>query len=165
MSDTPFDRPRRVIPGGVNSPVRAFGSVGGEPVFVRSGQGAYLTDVDGRRRLDYVQSWGASILGHAAPHIVEAVQAAAAEGTSFGAPTLREVELAEAIVERVPSVDEVRLVNSGTEAGMTAVRLAAEPRVGRSSSSSPVATTATSMHCSSRPGAAWRHSVFPGRPV
>ncbi|MCZ7529446.1 MAG: glutamate-1-semialdehyde 2,1-aminomutase [Acidimicrobiia bacterium] len=124
MSDTPFDRARRVIPGGVNSPVRAFGSVGGEPVFVRNGQGAYLVDIEGHRRLDYVQSWGASILGHAAPHIVEAVQAAAAEGTSFGAPTLREVELAEAIVERVPSVDKVRLVNSGTEAGMTAVRLA-----------------------------------------
>lgn len=124
MSDTPFDRARRVIPGGVNSPVRAFGSVGGEPVFVSSGQGAYVTDVDGNRRLDYVQSWGASILGHAAAPIVAAVQRAAAEGTSFGAPTLREVELAEAIVDRVPSVDKVRLVNSGTEAGMTAVRLA-----------------------------------------
>lgn len=124
MSDTPFDRARRVIPGGVNSPVRAFGSVGGDPVFVRSGKGAYLTDEAGTRRIDYVQSWGASILGHAAPRIVEAVQAAAAEGTSFGAPTLREVELAEAVVERVPSVDKVRLVSSGTEAGMTAVRLA-----------------------------------------
>lgn len=124
MSDTPFDRARRVIPGGVNSPVRAFGSVGGDPVFVRSGEGAYLTDEAGVRRIDYVQSWGASILGHAAPPIVEAVQAAAAEGTSFGAPTVREVELAEAIVDRVPSVDKVRLVNSGTEAGMTAVRLA-----------------------------------------
>jgi glutamate-1-semialdehyde 2,1-aminomutase len=123
MSDV-FDRARAVIPGGVDSPVRSFASVGGEPFFVASGRGATLTDTDGRTYLDYVQSWGASILGHAHPAVVEAVARAAADGTSFGAPTEREVELAEAIVARVPSVDKVRLVSSGTEAGMTAVRLA-----------------------------------------
>ena len=119
-----FDRARAVIPGGVNSPVRAFGAVGGEPFFVERAEGAYVWDTDGRRYCDWVQSWGASILGHAHPKIVEAVQRAAADGTSFGAPTRREVELAEAICERVPSVEKVRLVSSGTEAAMTAVRLA-----------------------------------------
>ena len=104
--------------------MRAFGAVGGEPFFVARGDGAYLFDTDGRRYVDYVQSWGASILGHAHPKIVAAVQKAAADGTSFGAPTGREVELAEAICARVPSVDKVRLVSSGTEAAMTAVRLA-----------------------------------------
>ncbi len=112
------------IPGGVNSPVRAFNAVGGSPFFVASAKGAELVDTEGRRYVDYVQSWGASILGHADPQIVEAVQRAAADGTSFGAPTAREVELAEAICERVPSVEKVRLVSSGTEAAMTAVRLA-----------------------------------------
>ncbi len=115
---------RPVIPGGVNSPVRSFASVGGEPFFVARGDGAYLVDTDGNRYVDYVQSWGASILGHAHPAVVEAVQRAAAAGTSYGAPTEREVELAEVIAARVPSVDKVRLVSSGTEAGMTAVRLA-----------------------------------------
>jgi len=118
-----FDRARARIPGGVNSPVRAFGAVGGEPFFVARGDGAYLWDTDGNRYCDYVQSWGASILGHAHPKVVEAVQRAAADGTSFGAPTAGEVELAEAICERVPSIEKVRLVSSGTEAAMTAVRL------------------------------------------
>lgn len=118
-----FPRARAVIPGGVNSPVRAFGAVGGEPFFVDRAEGAHLFDSDGRRYCDYVQSWGASILGHAHPAVVEAVQDAAAVGTSFGAPTEREVALAEAVVERVPSVERVRLVNSGTEAAMTALRL------------------------------------------
>ena len=112
------------IPGGVNSPVRGFNAVGGAPFFVASGRGAELVDTEGNHYIDYVQSWGASILGHADPHIVEAVQRAAADGTSFGAPTAREVELAEAICDRVPSVEKVRLVSSGTEAAMTAVRLA-----------------------------------------
>lgn len=123
MSDW-FERAKRRIPGGVNSPVRAFGSVGGEPVFVARAEGAWIEGVDGRRYLDYVQSWGASILGHAHPAVVEAVRRAAADGTSYGAPTPREVELAEAICDRVPSVEKVRLVSSGTEAAMTAVRLA-----------------------------------------
>jgi glutamate-1-semialdehyde 2,1-aminomutase len=119
-----FTRASARIPGGVNSPVRAFGAVGGEPFFVARGQGSWIEDTEGRRYLDYVQSWGASILGHAYPAIVEAVQRAAAGGTSFGAPTTREVELAEAIAARVPSVQKLRLVSSGTEAAMTAVRLA-----------------------------------------
>ena len=119
-----FERAQAVIPGGVDSPVRSFASVGGEPFFVARAQGPYLFDTEGRRYVDYVQSWGASILGHAHPAVVEAVQQAAAAGTSYGAPTEREVELAEAIAARVPSVDKVRLVSSGTEAGMTAIRLA-----------------------------------------
>jgi glutamate-1-semialdehyde 2,1-aminomutase len=118
------DRALARIPGGVDSPVRSFASVGGEPFFVDHARGAWIVDTDGRRYLDYVQSWGASILGHAHPLVVEAVQRAAAAGTSYGAPTEREVELAEAIAARVPSVDKVRLVSSGTEAAMTTVRLA-----------------------------------------
>jgi glutamate-1-semialdehyde 2,1-aminomutase len=120
----PLERALARIPGGVNSPVRSFASVGGEPFFVAEGRGAFLTDTDGNRYLDYVQSWGASILGHAHPVVVDAVQRAAAAGTSYGAPTIREVELAEAITARVPSAEKVRLVSSGTEAGMTVVRLA-----------------------------------------
>ncbi len=119
-----FQRALARIPGGVNSPVRSFASVGGEPFFVASASGASITDTDGREYLDYVQSWGASILGHAHPKVVEAIQRAAAAGSSYGAPTPGEVELAEAIAERVASVEKVRLVSSGTEAAMTAVRLA-----------------------------------------
>ncbi|OWY62574.1 aspartate aminotransferase family protein, partial [cyanobacterium TDX16] len=118
------ERARSVIPGGVSSPVRAFNSVGGDPYVVARGEGAYVWDVEGRRYTDFVQSYGAVILGHAHPAIVEAVQRAAAKGTSFGAPTPGEVLLAEEIVRRVPSVDQVRFVNSGTEATMTALRLA-----------------------------------------
>jgi glutamate-1-semialdehyde 2,1-aminomutase len=124
VSGSLFARAEARIPGGVNSPVRAFRSVGGSPFFVARASGARLTDTDGRTYVDYVQSWGASILGHAHPKVVDAVQRAAADGTSYGAPTAREVELAEAICDRVPSVEKVRLVSSGTEAGMTAVRLA-----------------------------------------
>ena len=119
-----FKRASDVIPGGVDSPVRAFGSVGGHPYFVARAEGCYVWDVEGRRYVDYVQSWGASILGHADSRVVDAVRRAAAEGTSYGAPTEREVLLAEAIRERVPSCQKVRLVNSGTEAAMSVVRLA-----------------------------------------
>ena len=119
-----FQRAQAVIPGGVNSPVRAFGKVGGTPYFVARAEGAYVWDVEGRRYTDYVQSWGASILGHAHPAVVEAVSRAASAGTSYGAPTEREVLLAEAIAARVPSCERVRLVSSGTEAAMTAVRVA-----------------------------------------
>ena len=122
--DALLARANERIPGGVNSPVRAFNAVGGAPFFVARASGAELIDTEGNHYIDYVQSWGASILGHADPSVVEAVQRAAADGTSFGAPTAREVELAEAICERVPSVEKVRLVSSGTEAAMTAVRLA-----------------------------------------
>jgi glutamate-1-semialdehyde 2,1-aminomutase len=123
-SEELFARARAVIPGGVDSPVRAFGSVGGTPPFIVRGEGAYVEDADGRRSLDYVQSWGALLFGHARPEIVAAATAAAARGTSFGAPTEGEVLLAERIVAAVPSVEMVRLVSSGTEAAMTAVRLA-----------------------------------------
>jgi glutamate-1-semialdehyde 2,1-aminomutase len=119
-----FERAQRVIPGGVNSPVRAFRSVGGTPYFVTRGEGAYVWDADGNQYIDYVQSYGASILGHAHPKVVEAVQRAAADGTSFGAPTEREVLLAEEICARVAGCELVRLVSSGTEAAMSAIRLA-----------------------------------------
>jgi glutamate-1-semialdehyde 2,1-aminomutase len=118
-------RARAVIPGGVNSPVRAWGAVGGgEPFFVRRGEGAYLEDTDGKRYVDWVQSWGPLVFGHSDAEVVEAVQEAAADGTTFGAPTEREVEVAEEICAAVPSVEKVRLVSSGTEAAMSAVRLA-----------------------------------------
>jgi glutamate-1-semialdehyde 2,1-aminomutase len=123
-NDELFERALRVIPGGVNSPVRAFGSVGGTPYFVTRADGAFVWDVEGERYTDFVQSYGAIILGHAHPKVVEAVRAAAGDGTSFGAPTEREVLLAEAICERVPSCERVRLVSSGTEATMSALRLA-----------------------------------------
>jgi glutamate-1-semialdehyde 2,1-aminomutase len=123
-SEELFARASRVIPGGVDSPVRAFGGVGGTPVFIERGEGAYLIDVDGNRYVDLVQSWGALLFGHARSEIVEAAVAAAAKGTSFGAPTEGEVELATDIVDAIPSVEQVRLVNSGTEAAMSAIRLA-----------------------------------------
>jgi glutamate-1-semialdehyde 2,1-aminomutase len=119
-----FQRARKVIPGGVNSPVRAFGAVGGTPRFFARGEGAYLVDVDGDRYVDLVCSWGPLIAGHAHPRVVEAVQAAAARGTSFGAPTEAEVTLAEEVARRVPAVEKLRMVSSGTEATMSAARLA-----------------------------------------
>ena len=118
-----FARASALMPGGVNSPVRAFGSVGGTPVFMASGQGAYLTDVDGNQYVDLVCSWGPLVLGHAHPAVVSAVQAAAAQGTSFGTATAAEAELAAELIERTP-VERVRLVSSGTEATMSALRLA-----------------------------------------
>ncbi len=123
-SEALFARASAVTPGGVNSPVRAFGSVGGTPPFIRSARGCRLTDEDGNSYVDLVGSWGPMILGHAHPRVVEAVQEAAASGLSFGAPTEREVELAEEIAARIDPVEAVRLVNSGTEATMSAVRLA-----------------------------------------
>jgi glutamate-1-semialdehyde 2,1-aminomutase len=119
-----FDRARAVIPGGVNSPVRAFRSVGGTPRFMAAGQGAHLFDADGNRYIDYVGSWGPLILGHAHPEVVAAAKAAIDRGSSYGAPTEGEVELAEEVVDRVRGVEMVRLVSSGTEAGMSAIRLA-----------------------------------------
>ena len=119
-----FERAQRVIPGGVNSPVRAFRAVGGTPRFIARAQGAYLWDAEGQRYIDYIGSWGPMILGHGHPAVLEAVHKAAADGLSFGAPTEREIELAEAILAHVPSMDQVRLVSSGTEAGMSALRLA-----------------------------------------
>ncbi|WP_022978841.1 glutamate-1-semialdehyde 2,1-aminomutase [Ideonella sp. B508-1] len=119
-----FERAQQSIPGGVNSPVRAFRAVGGTPRFITRGEGAYIWDADGQRYIDYIGSWGPMILGHGHPAVLEAVLSAAREGFSFGAPTEREVELAEAIIGLVPSIEQVRLVSSGTEAGMSAIRLA-----------------------------------------
>ncbi len=119
-----FERAKALIPGGVNSPVRAFRAVGGTPRFVQRAQGAYFWDANGKRHIDYIGSWGPMILGHGHPAVLEAVQKAALEGFSFGAPTEREVELAEAIVKAVPSIEMVRLVSSGTEAAMSTLRLA-----------------------------------------
>src|SRR5262249_32581319 len=123
-SQSLFKRALELMPGGVNSQARAFGGVGGEPVCIARGNGAYLRGVDGNRYIDYVGSWGPMILGHVHPAVVDAVQQAASRGTSFGAPTERESELAELIVGAFPSIEKVRLVNSGTEATMSAIRLA-----------------------------------------
>ncbi len=119
-----FVRATRVIPGGVNSPARAFGAVGGSPLFIERGEGQYLFDIDGNRLIDYIGSWGPHILGHCHPAVTAAVAAALTRGTSFGAPTEQESELAELIVDAVPSIEKVRMVNSGTEATMSAIRLA-----------------------------------------
>ena len=122
-SEQLFRQAQKHIPGGVNSPVRAFNAVGGTPRFIRSAQGPWLTDVDGKRYVDLICSWGPMLLGHAPPEVQAAVQAAVARGTSYGTPTEPEVELAEEIVDRTP-VDRVRFVSSGTEATMSAIRLA-----------------------------------------
>ena len=119
-----FEAAKAVIPGGVNSPVRAFKSVGGTPIFVEKAKGAYLFDEDGNRLIDYISSWGPMILGHAQTAVIEAIQAQAEKGTSYGIPTALETEIAELVVQAVPNIDKVRFVNSGTEACMSAVRLA-----------------------------------------
>ena len=123
-SSVQFQKAQQYIPGGVNSPVRAFKGVGGDPVFIQKAQGAYMTDVDNKQYIDYVGSWGPMILGHAHPEVIEAVQAAAEHGLSFGAPTEAETTLAQKICELIPSIDQVRMVSSGTEATMSALRLA-----------------------------------------
>lgn len=124
LSHAAFERAKKLIPGGVNSPARAFGGVGGEPLFMRRAKGQYLYDLDGGKYLDYIGSWGPMILGHAHEEVLEAVYQAAADSSSFGAPTERESELAELIIQATPSMEKVRLVNSGTEATMSAIRLA-----------------------------------------
>src|SRR5437764_1478246 len=123
-SEELFRRAVEKIPGGVNSPVRAFRSVGGQPIFIARGEGSHLFDVDGNEYIDYVGSWGPLLLGHRHPEILAALQEALGIGTSFGAPTEREIELADAIIDAVPSIEMVRLVNSGTEATMSAIRVA-----------------------------------------
>ncbi len=123
-SERHYEKAQHVIPGGVNSPARAFQSVGGTPLFIDEAHGAYMTDVDGNRYVDYVGSWGPMIFGHADPDVVEAVNQAAAKSTSFGAPTQIEIDVAELVCELVPSIEKVRMVNSGTEATMSAARLA-----------------------------------------
>src|SRR5438270_11368579 len=119
-----FEEAQMLLPGGVNSPVRAFRGVGGDPVFIDHASGPYLYDVDGNSYLDYVQSWGPMILGHAHPNVVNAVIEASKRGFSFGAPTEAESELATLVIESVPSIEMLRFVNSGTEATLTALRLA-----------------------------------------
>jgi glutamate-1-semialdehyde 2,1-aminomutase len=124
QNDTLFTRAQLTTPGGVNSPVRAFRSVGGTPRFITRAEGPYFYDADGKRYIDYIGSWGPAIVGHAHPQVVKAVQDAAANGLSFGAPTLGEVEMAETLCKLVPSIEQIRLVSSGTEATMSALRLA-----------------------------------------
>src|SRR5450759_2692817 len=123
-SEELFRRAVEKIPGGVNSPVRAFRGVGGHPVFIARGEGSHLFDVDGNEYIDYIGSWGPLLLGHRHPEILDAIQQALTRGTSFGAPTELEIELAETICAMVPSMEMVRLVNSGTEATMSALRVA-----------------------------------------
>ncbi len=123
-SNSLFSQAKKRIPGGVNSPVRAFGAVGGAPAFIQSGRGSRITDVDGKTYIDYVMSWGPLILGHAHPAVVKAIGDAAKRGTTFGAPTPGEVELAETLCGAVKGLDRVRLVSSGTEAAMSALRAA-----------------------------------------
>ncbi len=123
-SEAAYERACRLLPGGVNSPARAFGAVGGKPLFMQRGEGPFLYDLDGRRYIDFIGSWGPMILGHADPRVIEAICRAAERGTSFGAPTEAESELAELIISAVPSIERLRLVNSGTEATMSAIRLA-----------------------------------------
>src|SRR5437868_14034869 len=123
-SEQLFERAQKSIPGGVNSPVRAFRSVGGTPVFLKKAKGAYLYDDDGNRYIDYINSWGPMILGHAFEPVVDAIQKKAMDSTSFGAPTELEIEMAELIKSMVPNVDLIRMVSSGTEACMSALRLA-----------------------------------------
>ena len=124
LSSKLFDSAKKIIPGGVNSPVRAFRNVGGDPFFVRAAKGSKIWDVDNREMIDYVGTWGPAILGHAPLPVIEAVHETAKRGVSFGIPNPLEIEIAKIIVDWVPSVEKVRMVNSGTEATMSAVRLA-----------------------------------------
>lgn len=124
LSERAFEEASRLMPGGVNSPVRAFKSVGGNPVFIEKAKGAYLWDLDSNRYIDYVGTWGPAILGHTHPEVIAAIQKTAESGTSFGAPTLLETELAKLVIDMVPGIEKVRFVNSGTEAVMSAIRLA-----------------------------------------
>ena len=124
QSDVLFEQAKKVIPGGVNSPVRAFNGVGGNPVFFTKGEGAYLFDADGKKYIDYVASWGPLIIGHANQDVISAVKKTLEDGLGFGAPTQIETTLAEKVCELVPSIEMVRMVSSGTEATMSAIRLA-----------------------------------------
>ena len=123
ISEQLFDKARTLIPGGVNSPVRAFRAVGGTPLFIKSAKGAYIFDEDNKPYIELINSWGPMILGHAFEPVEEAVREAIQHGFSFGAPTRKEVEMAELIVDMVPSIEKVRMVNSGTEATMAAIRV------------------------------------------
>ncbi len=160
-----FDRAAAVTPGGVNSPVRAFRAVGGTPRFMVSGSGPYLTDSDGREYVDLVCSWGPMILGHAHPEVIAAVQEAVARGTSFGTPGEGEVALAEEMVARIEPLEQVRLVSSGTEATMSAIRLARGFTRRTKVIKFAAATTATSTRCSPPRAVVWRRSRCPTPPA
>ena len=151
---TAFDRAKKLMPGGVNSPARAFGGVGGSPLFIDRAEGPHLYDLEGRQFIDYIGSWGPMILGHARSEVIEAITKAASRGSSYGAPTEAESELAEQIIDAVPSVEKVRLVNSGTEATMSAIRLLEVPRGVTKSLSSAEIIMATLTACSSQQEAA-----------
>jgi len=164
-SEELFKEALKFIPGGVNSPVRAFKSVGGAPVFIDHAEGSRIYDVEGRAYIDYIGSWGPMIVGHSHPRVVEALKKALDKGTSFGAPTELETELAQRVIEAVPSVEMVRMVNSGTEATMSAIRVARGYTDGTRSSSSRGATTAMPTGSSSRPVPAPPLSAFPRVPA
>jgi len=151
-----FEEAQELMPGGVNSPVRAFRAVGGDPVFIDHASGPYLYDVDGNRYLDYVQSWGPMILGHTHPAVLEAVTQASMRGFSFGAPTQAESILARLVIESVPSIEMVRFVNSGTEATMSALRLARAYTGRNRLSSLVVAIMVMPICCLYRQVQAWR---------
>ena len=155
-----YARAVQLLPGGVNSPVRAMRSIGRDPIFVERGEGAELIDVDGNRYVDWVMSWGPLIAGHAHPDVVEAVTAAAAAGTSFGAPTEAEVDLAAEVVERVPSAEMVRMTSSGTEASMSAIRLARAVTGRDTIVKFAGPTTATWTGCSPTRAPAWPRRAF-----
>ena len=158
-------RAERYFPGGVNSPVRAFRAVGGAPPFIDRAEGAYLYDADGNRYLDYFGSWGPMILGHAFRPVVEAIARAARKSASFGASTAAEGDLAERIAACFPAIEKMRFTSSGTEATMSAIRLARAPPAANSSSNSKAAITAMPTGCSSKPAPAWRPSAFPALPA
>ena len=159
-----YRRALELLPGGVNSPVRAMRAIGRDPIFIERGAGAEIVDVDGNRYVDYVCSWGPLIHGHAHPRVLAAVIAAAERGTSFGAPTAAEVDLAAEISRRMESVDMLRMTSSGTEATMTACDSPAPPPVASGSSSSPAPTTVTSTACSHRPARALPRTRCPPVP-
>ena len=165
ISEQLFERAKRVLPGGVNSPVRAYRAVGMAPRFITRADGAYIYDEDGKRYIDYVCSWGPMILGHNHPVIREAVERAVKDGLSFGAPTRREVDIAERMISMVPNIEMVRMVNSGTEAVMSALRLARGPPAGTSSLSSRAATTATPTVCWSTPAPPLWRGATPAAPA
>jgi len=161
QSDALFQRAQEVIPGGVNSPVRAFGGVGGTPPFIEQAQGSRIFDADNLQYIDCVGSWGPMILGHGHRYVVEAVKKAATRGFSFGAPTFGEIELAEMVVQAVPSIEMLRLVNSGTEATMSALRLARAATGRKRVIKFDGGYTAMSTRCWSRRDRAGRRSIHP----
>ena len=160
-----FTKAKTLLPGGVDSPVRAFNAVGGQPLFIEKGAGAHIYDVDGNRYIDYVLSWGPLILGHAHPLVVESIQKAASLGTSYGAPSPLELDLAELVMELMPNIEMLRFVNSGTEATMTALRLARAYTKREKLSSLKVIITVMPICCSCKLALVSQRSACPTLPV